>query len=88
MNSWLKKYRILFLVLVLSVTIFIIPKLTFDDSLQNWVPADSEIINDYKMDPGISRSCAKLVNGIWRPNISLKDGLKDTIKSEKKKVGL
>jgi len=48
----------------------------------------SEIINDYKMDPGISRSCAKLVNGIWRPNISLKDGLKDTIKSEKKKVGL
>ena len=48
MNSWLKIYRTLLLVLVLSVTVVIFPRLIFDDSLQSWVPEDSEIINDYK----------------------------------------
>ena len=48
MYSWLKLYRALFLVLVLSVTVLIFPRLTFDDSLQSWVPPDSEIINNYK----------------------------------------
>jgi len=48
MYSLLKIFSILFLVLVLSAAVIILPKLTFDDSLQNWVPQDSEIINDYR----------------------------------------
>ena len=40
--------RPLFLILVLSVAVFISPRLVFDDSLRSWVPPESDIINDYK----------------------------------------
>ena len=48
MKSWIKILIALFLLLTLSVTGLILHRLTFDDSLQNWVPPNSEIINDYK----------------------------------------
>lgn len=48
MNSRSKIFRTLFLILFLSVTGFILPRLIFDDSLQNWVPQDSKIVKDYQ----------------------------------------
>jgi predicted RND superfamily exporter protein len=48
MNSRIKIIGPLLLILSIAATIFFIPRLIFDDSLQSWVPPESQIINDYK----------------------------------------
>ncbi len=48
MKNWFKILRIVLLTLILATVAWILPHLSFDDSLQNWVPANSPLISDYK----------------------------------------
>ncbi len=48
MSFGFKIFRTVLLILFLLATGFILPRLTFDDSLQNWVPKDSAIITQYR----------------------------------------
>jgi len=48
MKSVGKIFRVIILMLVLFISALIAPKLTFDDSLRNWIPRGEEIIGDYQ----------------------------------------
>lgn len=44
----IKNLQLLLLFVVLLAAVFVAPKITVDDSLQDWVPADEPIVKDYE----------------------------------------
>ena len=41
-------FRSILLIALLSVAVYIAPKLTFNDTLRNWVPPSSDVVKNYK----------------------------------------
>lgn len=48
MKTTFKRIPLIILLITLLGTVFVAPKLTFDDSLKDWVPSDEPIVKDYQ----------------------------------------
>jgi predicted RND superfamily exporter protein len=48
MGSGYKIIRVIVLLLFLTLVFLVAPRITFNDTLENWIPPDSQIIHDYK----------------------------------------